>query len=67
MAFEVIHSYKRSEYAMSEDKIIALKNPGAPTPVADALTELLREDARRMLAALLGREAPGLSARPSTA
>jgi|GEM_PF-4159828 len=45
MVFEVINSYKRSEYAMSEDKIILLKNPGAPTPVADASTELLREGA----------------------
>ncbi|WP_156912680.1 hypothetical protein [Methylocaldum szegediense] len=39
MVFEVIHSYKRSEYAMSEDKIIALKNPGVAAPVADVLTE----------------------------
>ncbi len=56
MVFEVINSYKRSEYAMSEDKIIPLKNPGAPTPVADALTELLREGARRMLAAAIEAE-----------
>lgn len=28
---------------MSEDTIIPLKNPGVPSPVADALTELLRE------------------------
>ncbi|WP_168175497.1 hypothetical protein [Methylocaldum sp. 14B] len=41
---------------MSEDKIIPLKNPGAPTPVADALTELLREGARRMLAAAIEAE-----------
>ncbi|BBA33205.1 hypothetical protein sS8_1243 [Methylocaldum marinum] len=40
MVFEVIPSYKRSEYAMSEDKIIALKNPGAPAPVARELTNL---------------------------
>jgi hypothetical protein len=53
MVFKVIHSYKRSEYAMSEDKIIALKNPGAPTPVADALTEVLREGAQRMLVAAI--------------
>ncbi len=51
MVFEVINSYKRSEYAISEDKIILLKNPGAPAPVTDALTELLREGAQRMLAA----------------
>ncbi len=41
---------------MSEDKIIALKNPGAPAPVADALTELLREGAQRMLAAAIEAE-----------
>ena len=41
---------------MSEDKIIVLKNPGAPAPVADALTELLREGAQRMLAAAIEAE-----------
>lgn len=41
---------------MSKDKIIPLKNPGVPGPVADALTELLREGAQRMLAAAIEAE-----------
>jgi putative transposase len=41
---------------MSEDTVIPLKNPGAPTPVTDALTELLREGAQRMLAAAIEAE-----------
>ena len=41
---------------MSEDKVIPLKNPGAPGPVADALTEVLREGAQRMLAAAIEAE-----------
>jgi len=36
---------------MSEDKVIAWKNPGTPAPVADALTEILRAGAQRMLGA----------------
>lgn len=35
---------------MSEDKVIQLKNPGSPGPVADVLTEVLREGAQRLLA-----------------
>jgi transposase-like protein len=41
---------------MSKDKIIPLKNPGVPGPVADALTELLREGAQRILAAAIEAE-----------
>ena len=41
---------------MSEDKVIALKNPGTPAPVADALTEILRVGAQRMLAAAIEAE-----------
>jgi putative transposase len=41
---------------MHEDKVIPLKNPGTPAPVADALTELLREGAQRMLAAAIEAE-----------
>ena len=41
---------------MSEDKVIALKNPGTPAPVADALTEVLREGAQRMLGAAIEAE-----------
>lgn len=41
---------------MSEDKVIALKSPGTPAPVADALTEILRVGAQRMLAAAIEAE-----------
>jgi hypothetical protein len=41
---------------MPEDKVIPLKNPGTPAPVADAQTELLREGAQRMLAAAIESE-----------
>lgn len=48
---------------MSEDKVIPLKNPGAPGPVADALTEVLREGAQRMLAAAIEAEVAAFLAR----
>lgn len=48
---------------MSEDKVIPLKNPGAPGPVADALTEVLREGAQRMLAAAIEAEVTAFLAR----
>ncbi|MGH9961042.1 MAG: IS256 family transposase, partial [Pyrinomonadaceae bacterium] len=41
---------------MIEDKVIELKNPGTPAPVTDALTEVLREGAQRMLAAAIEAE-----------
>ena len=41
---------------MSEDKVIALKNPGTPAPVSDALTDILREGAQRMLGAVIEAE-----------
>jgi transposase-like protein len=41
---------------MSEDKVIALKNPGTPSAVTDALTEVLREGAQRMLASAIEAE-----------
>jgi len=41
---------------MSEDKVIALKNPGTPVPVSDVLTDMLREGAQRMLAAAIEAE-----------
>jgi len=41
---------------MNEDKVIALKNPGTPSAVTDALTELLREGAQRMLASAIEAE-----------
>ncbi len=41
---------------MSEDKVIALKSPGTPAPVSDALTDILREGAQRMLGAVIEAE-----------
>jgi putative transposase len=40
---------RKEEYAMQEDKVIRLKNPGLALPVSDALTALLREGAQKML------------------
>jgi transposase-like protein len=41
---------QRSEYAVSNDNVFALKNPGVANEVRDALTEVLREGARTLLA-----------------
>jgi putative transposase len=41
---------QRSEYAVSNDNVFALKNPGVASEVRDALTEVLREGARTLLA-----------------
>lgn len=41
---------------MSEDRVIPWRSPGTPGPVADTLTELLREGARRMLAVAIEAE-----------
>lgn len=38
---------------MSKDKVILLRDLGTPGPAADALTELLRDGARWMLAAAI--------------
>ena len=46
----IITSYK-DEYAVGQDNVIGLNNPGNPDGVADALTDLLRSGARQMLAA----------------
>ena len=56
MVFKVINSYERSEYAVSEDKVIQWKSPGAPGAVHDALTEVLREGAQRLLASAIEAE-----------
>lgn len=48
---------------MSKDKIIPLKNPGMPGPVSDPLTEVLRDGARRMLAAAIEAEVEEFLAR----
>jgi transposase-like protein len=41
---------QRSEYAVTNDNVFALKNPGVANEVRDALTEVLREGARTLLA-----------------
>lgn len=41
---------------MSEDKVIRLKSPGVPGVVQDALTEVLREGARQLLASAIEAE-----------
>jgi len=56
MVFEVIKSCERNEYAMGEDKVIRLKSPGTPGTVQDALTEVLREGARQLLASAIEAE-----------
>jgi len=56
MVFKVINAYERSEYAVSKDKVTRLKSPGTPGVVHDALTELLREGAQRLLASAIEAE-----------
>ena len=51
----IITSYK-DEYAVGQDNVIGLNNPGNPDGVADALTDLLRSGARQMLAAAVEAE-----------
>ena len=46
----IIPPLQRSEYAGSNDNVVELKNPGVASAVADALTEVLRAGARRLLA-----------------
>ena len=41
---------------MNEDKVIWFQSPGTPSPVQDALTEVLREGAQRMLASAIEAE-----------
>ena len=38
---------------MSNDNVFALKNPGGANEVGDALTEVLREGARTLLAQVI--------------
>jgi transposase-like protein len=56
MVFKVINAYERSEYAVTKDKVTRLKSPGTPGVVDDALTELLREGAQRLLASAIEAE-----------
>ncbi|MGZ4854010.1 MAG: hypothetical protein ACXV96_02235 [Candidatus Angelobacter sp.] len=60
MVFNVINSYERSEYTVSEDKVIRLKRPGTHGPVQDALTEILREDAHHLLLSAIEAELAAL-------
>jgi putative transposase len=43
-------TFCKDEYALKQDNVIGLKSPGVPSAVSDALTDLLREGARQMLA-----------------
>lgn len=49
MVSKVITFQQKGEYAMKEDNVLQLKNPGLALPVNDALTEILREGAQKML------------------
>src|SRR5260370_15475401 len=42
--------FARSEYAVSNDNVLELKKPGVSSAVRDALTEVLRDGARNLLA-----------------
>jgi putative transposase len=42
--------FTRSEYAVSNDNVLELKKPGVSSAVRDALSEVLREGARSLLA-----------------
>jgi transposase-like protein len=54
---------QRSEYAVSHDNVFALKNPAVPNAVRDALTEVLREGARTLLAQAIEAEVAEFLAR----
>ena len=45
-----LSTFSKGEYAVSHDNVLALKNPGVSNEVRDALTEVLREGARTLLA-----------------
>jgi hypothetical protein len=49
----------RSEYAVSNDNVFALKNPGAANEVRETLTEVLREGAWTLLAHAIEAEVAG--------
>ncbi len=51
----IITSYK-DEYAVGQDNVIGLNNPGNPDIVSDVLTDLLRSGAKQMLAAAIEAE-----------
>src|ERR1700687_1262354 len=42
--------FARSEYAVSNDNVLELKKPGVSSAVRDALTDVLRDGARNLLA-----------------
>lgn len=49
-------TFCKDEYALKQDNVIGLKSPGVPSAVSDALTDLLRDGARQMLAAAVEAE-----------
>ena len=55
--------FARSEYAVSHDNVFVLKNPAVANAVRDALTEVLREGARTLLAQAIEAEVAEFLAR----
>jgi putative transposase len=49
-------TFCKDEYALKQDNVIGLKSPGVPSAASDALTDLLRDGARQMLAAAVEAE-----------
>jgi hypothetical protein len=56
-------TFCKDEYTLKQDKVIGLKSPGVPSVVSDALTDLLRDGARQMLAAAVESEVQEFLAR----
>jgi hypothetical protein len=56
-------TFCKDEYAMKQDNVIGLKSPGVPSAVSDALTDLLRDGARQMLATAVEAEVEEFLAR----
>jgi transposase-like protein len=54
---------QRSEYAVSNDNVFALKNPGVANEVREALTEVLRKGAWTLLAHAIEAEVAGFLTR----
>jgi transposase-like protein len=56
-------TFYKDEYALNQDNVIGLKSPGVPSAATDALTDLLRDGARQMLAAAVEAEVQEFLAR----
>jgi putative transposase len=56
-------TFCKDEYALKQDNVIGLKSPGVPSAVSDALTDLLRDGARQMLAVAVEAEVQEFLAR----